>query len=124
VRGADRHRVPPDVRRRLSPHHHQHVVAPRQACLPAAEGRVRVEHDHGSVGPAPARLERIQHPQHLAARRRSQPEHAVEEIGLGHHHEPAAARFEMRQVQGSGSGPAAARTGATHGRDGLSRTTG
>jgi len=124
VRGADGHRVPPDVRWWLGPHHDQHVVAARQACLATAEGRIRVEHDHGSVGPAPARLERIQHPQHLAARRRGQPEHAVEEIGLGHHHEPAPARIEMRRVRGSQRCPAPARTGATQGRDGLSRPTG
>ena len=80
-----------DLRRRLGPDDDEHVVAPRKARLCAAQGGVLVEQDDRCPGPRPAGLGRIQHAEHLAARRRGEAEHAVEQVGIGHHHEPAAA---------------------------------
>ena len=89
---TDGDRVPPDLRRRFGPDDDEDVVAPRQPCLAAAERGVLVEHDDRRLGPSPAGLGRIQHPEHLAARRGGEAEHTVEEVGVGHHHEPAPAR--------------------------------
>ena len=102
---ADRDRVPPDLRRRLGTRDDQHVVTPRQPRLAATERRILVEYDDRRLRPASPSLERIQHPHHLAARRRGEAEHCVEEVGVGHHHEPAAARIGLRRGRFSGSGP-------------------
>ncbi len=64
---------------------------PRQPGVRARPGGGRVEHDDRRARPAPASLGGVEGAHDLASGRRGRPQHRVEQIRVGHHHQPAPA---------------------------------
>ena len=87
--GPHRHRVFPRLGWRLAGDRHDDARTPRQPGGSARPGGGRVEHDDRRARPAPASLGGVEGPHDLASGSRGRPQHRVEQIRVGHHHQPA-----------------------------------
>ena len=96
--GPHRHRVLPRLGRWLARDRHDDARPSREPAVRTCPGRRRVEQDERSDRPAPAGLGGVQCADDLAPGRRGRPEHGVEDVHIGHHHQPAPTAPRSRRV--------------------------